>query len=166
MYSSSQRCRLVQRGRRSQDNSTDCGNLEVFHEDLDAAKVDIANGIVGCRALSGFNYTEIAWTLMNMFQKIEDELDEQGGPDWRCSGCSYDSQAAAAHNRLHIARSVMESHQDNKERLYVFVKHFEHAFSDLTDYMYFTEFQNPLKVQAEKCGVSLSAEAENECLVM
>ncbi|KXH60909.1 hypothetical protein CSAL01_07208 [Colletotrichum salicis] len=118
-----------------EDNSTDWGYLEIFLEDLEAAKIDISNDVVGCRALSGFNYTEIAWTLMNMFQKIEDELDEQGGLDWRCSGCSHDSQASAAHNRLHLARSVMDSDQDNKERLSVFAKHFEYAFSDLTDYM-------------------------------
>ncbi|EXF85977.1 hypothetical protein CFIO01_05912 [Colletotrichum fioriniae PJ7] len=148
-----------------EDDSTDWNNLRIFLEDLEAAKIDFCNDIIGCRPFSGINYTEIAWTLMRMFKDIEDELDERVGPNWRCSGCLYDTEEdKAGHNRLHLARSVMNSAQDdlNEERLSIFAKHFDEHFSILTEYMYFAKFQNPLQILADRSGKSLPADLEGE----
>ncbi|KAK7458481.1 hypothetical protein Landi51_01304 [Colletotrichum acutatum] len=152
-----------------ENDSTDWNNLRISLEDLEAAKTDFCNDMIGCSPFSEINYTEIDWTLMRMFQDIEDELDEQGGPDWRCSGCLYDSEEdKAVHNRLHPARSVMDSARDNlnEERLAVFARHFDEHFSILTDYMYFAKFQNPLQMLADRSGVSLPADLRGVCLLM
>ncbi|KAG7053093.1 hypothetical protein JMJ77_0000185 [Colletotrichum scovillei] len=150
-----------------EDDGTEWNNLRIFLEDLEAAKIDICNDIVGCRPFSGLNYTEIAWTLMRMFKDIEDELDEQGGPDWRCSRCSHDSEEdKAIHNRLHLARSVMDSAQGNEERLPVFAKHFDEYFSILPEYMYFAKYENPLRILADRSGESLPPDLAGVCLVM
>ncbi|KXH49546.1 hypothetical protein CSIM01_03834 [Colletotrichum simmondsii] len=146
-----------------EDDGTDWNNLRIFLEDLEAAKIDFCNDIVGCRPFSGLNYTEIAWRLMRMFKDIEDELDEQGGPDWRCSDstCSYDSdEDKVIHNRLHLARRVMDSAQGNEERFSVFAKHFDEHFSILPEYMYFAKYENPLRILADRSGGSLPPDLE------